>query len=253
MATNHILSQNNRIYVDGYDISGDGSSLEVNAASVMADDSTFTNTGRTHKKGIKDDSLNYDGFFDDDAAQVDAIFAALREAAGSSVDIVSNYPDLDTVGKTGTAGLIENSNYTVPSKVSELVTVKGNFGIEGGLMQVKSLGAKATATGSTTGTAIDDGAQSLLGGTWFIHVFAISAVGGNARVLFTLQDSADNVNFLTVGTESYNISGIVPTQAFHSFTGTLREYVRLLVTKDCTTLSITYQASYHRGVNSPTY
>ena len=252
MATNHILSQNNRIYVDGYDISGDGSSLEVNAASVMADDSTFTNTGRTHKKGLKDDKLSYEGFFDDDAAQVDAIFAALREAAGSSVDIVSNYPDLDTVGKQGTAGLIENSNYTAPSKVSELVTVKGNFGIEGGLMQVKSLGAKATATGSTTGTAIDDGAQSLLGGTWLVHVFAISAVGGNARVLFTLQDSADNANWLTVGTESYNISGAVPTQIIHNFSGTLREYVRLLITKDCTTLSITYQAGYHRGMNGPT-
>jgi hypothetical protein len=252
MATNHILSQNTRIYVDGYDISGDGSSLEVNAASVMADDSTFTNTGRTHKKGIKDDSLNYDGFFDDDAAQVDAIFAALREAAGSSVDIVSNYPDLDTVGKTGTAGLIENSNYTVPSKVAELVLIKGNFGIEGGLMKVRSLGTKATITGTTTSTAVDDGAQSLLGGTWFIHVFAIACSGGNACATFTLQDSANGSAWLTVGTESYNISGSTPTQALHSFTGTLREYVRLVVTKDCTTMSITYQAGYHRGLNDPT-
>ena len=252
MATNHILSQNNRIYVDGYDISGDGSSLEVNAASVMADDSTFTNTGRTHKKGIKDDSLNYEGYFDDDAAQVDTIFAALREAAGSSVDIFSNYPDLDTVGHVGESGLIENSNYVVLPKVAELVTVKGNFGIEGGLMQIKSLGAKSTVAGTTIGTAVDDGAQSLLGGTWLVHVFAISAVGGNVKVTVALEDSANNADWLTVGTESYDITGSSPTQIIHNFIGTLREYVRLKVTKGCTTMSFTYQAGYHRGVNGPT-
>ena len=176
----------------------------------------------------------------------------LRKSTGYTTDIFSDYPDLDTVGQPGQAGLLENSNYTVQGKVAELVTVKGNFGVEGGMMQVKSLGAKATITATTTGTAIDNGASSALGGAWFIHVFAISAVGELARVLFTLQDSANNADWATVGTESYNLSGAVPTQAFHSFTGTLREYVRLLVTKDCTTLSITYQAGYHRGQNGPT-
>jgi len=248
----HVLSQNTRVYANGYDISGDASAVEVNATAVMADNTTLSQTGHVHKKGILDDSFTYEGFFDDDAAQVDAIFAALRQSTGYTTDIFSVYPDLDTVGQPGTAGALENSNYTVMGKVAELLIVKGNFGVEGGAMTVKSLGAKATVSGTTTGTAINDVAQSILGGSWFIHVFAISCVGGNARVNFTLQDSADNANWLTVGTESYNISGSTPTQALHSFTGTLRQYVRLLVTKDCTTMSLTYQAGYHRGQNGPT-
>jgi hypothetical protein len=247
----HVLSQNTRVYVDGYDISGDASAVEVSTSAVMADNTTLSQAGHVHKKGILDDSFTYEGFFDDDAAQVDTIFAALRQSTGYATDIFSAYPNLDTVGQPGMAGALENSNYTVTGKVAELLIMKGNFVIEGGAMRVKSLGTKATIAGTTTGTAVNDGAQSLLGGSWFIHVFAISCAGGNARVNFTLQDSANNADWATVGTESYNISGSTPTQSLHSFTGTLRQYVRLLVTKDCTTMSLTYQVGYHRGQNGP--
>jgi len=254
MTATHVLSQNTRVYVDGYDISGDASSAESNLTAVMGDDTTFLSTGRTHQKGILDDHFIYEGFFDDSAAGVDVIFSALRARSYTSgySDIFSMYPDLDTVGKPGKAGLIDNSRYSAPVKVADLVTVKAEFGVEGGIMPIKSLGAQATITGTTTGTTVDDSASSALGGTWLFHIFAISCVGGNARAVFTLQDSANGTDWLTVGTESYNVSGAVPTQGIHNFTGTLRRYVRLLVTKDCTTMSLTYQAGYHRGQNGPT-
>ena len=254
----HAMSTNTKVYVDGYDISGDSSSVEVGATAVMADDSAFGVTGHTHVKGILDDTLTYEGFFDDawngsaEVGGVDYIFAQLRTSTTQNADIISAYPNLDTVGQPGWAATVDCSTYTAPVKVAELVTVKASFGLEGGAMKVKSLGAKATITATTTGTVIDDGASSAKGGTWFIHIFAITATGGAAKINVTLQDSPDNITFTEVGTQSYDLTGSTPQQFFYSFTGTLNRYVNLLVTKNCTTMSLSYQAGYHRGQNGPT-
>ena len=254
----HALSQNCRVYVDAFDISGDSSSVEIGANAVMADDSAFGVSGRTHQKGILDDTLTYEGFFDDawsgsaEVGGVDYIFSTLRTST-SQAKILSVYPNLDTLGKPGWAGLLDMSQYSTPVKVAELVTVKASFGIEGGIKAVKSLGTQATKTATTHGTGIDDGMSSANGGTWHYHIFAISATGGNTQIQIVLEDSADNVNYTTVGSESYNITNAGgPIAAGHVFTGTLREYVRGSVVKDCTTLSVTYQANYHRGQNGPT-
>ena len=255
----HAMSTNTRVYVDAYDISGDSSSAEVSATAVMCDDSAFGVSGRTHQKGILDDTVTYEGFFDDawsgtaEVGGVDSIFSQLRTST-SQAKILSIYPNLDTLGQPGWSGLLDMSTYSNPIKVAELVTVKASFGIEGGVQAVKSLGAKATKTATTHGTGIDDVVvSSANGGVWYYHIFAISATGGNTQIQIVLEDSADNVNFTTVGTESYNVTNAGGAiAAGHTFTGTLREYVRVSAVKDCTTLSVTYQANYHRGQNGPT-
>ena len=95
----HAMSTNTRVYADGYDISGDSSSAEVAATAVMADDSAFGVTGRTHQKGILDDTLTYEGFFDDawngsaEVGGVDYIFSQLRTATTQNADIISVYPN----------------------------------------------------------------------------------------------------------------------------------------------------------------
>ena len=246
------LSSNTKVYANGYDISGDSSSVEIGLSPNVADHTTFVDTGRKRMRSLNDDQLTWEGFFDDSATsnQEDALMSYLRGVVQDS-DMVSVYPDTDVLGKIGSAGTIDNSNLNTPIKVAELVTVKATFGIEGGAQRITSLGTKATVTGPTHGTGIDDLASSALGGSWYYHIFAIAASGGNARIQIALEDSANNVDFLTVGTESYNVTaagGI--TGLRHDFTGTLREYVRVSVIKDCSTLSVTYQSGYHRNIAS---
>ncbi len=242
------LSSNTKVYANGYDISGDASAAEIALAPGVADHTTFADLGRKRIRNIHDDQLTYEGFFDDQTGQEDPLLSVLRGVVEDS-DMVSVYPNTDVLSKSGFAGTIDNSNLNTPTKLAELVTVKATFGIEGGAQRIKSLGTKATVTGNTSGTGIDDLASSALGGSWYYHIFAISAVGGNARIQIVLQDSANNTDWLTVGTESYNVThagGVVGLR--HDFTGTLREYVRVSIVKDCTTLSVIYQAGYYRGI-----
>ena len=236
-------SKTTRIFLNAYPLSGYCARAEVGMNPGLSDVTTFSDTGMKGLRGVSDDTFTIETLYDDDAAGPDVAIAA---ALGVD-SVLSIYPGGDAIGLAGYSGgtalVAENA---MVSAVGEIVkaSVRGSFNQRAD--RLKSLGTEATATATTNGTTIDDAAASAVGLVWAYHVSAWSASGGNARWQILLEDSANGSSWATLLTETYNITAVGAARKATSITGAIRRYVRLTVTRDATSGSITYQAGYQR-------
>ena len=198
-----------------------------------------------HHPSIHDDVFPWSALFDDGAAGSDVIMDALRSA--TAIKPLS----VGFAGATNGGGEVV---YATDNGWSEGPDIKGSVGsmveitAEIKLSQAerhKALDAKITKTATYNSTSIDDSSSSASGGSWVYHITAWSASGGNARWQIVLEDSANNSAWATVGSESVNITAVGGD--LRTFTGTLRRYVRLTLTLDASTGSITAFAAYRRA------
>lgn len=241
MAKKH--SRDARIYVDDADISGHSAAMTLALPRTLAESTAFGDSGRKHIGNLGDETFDLEALYDDAAAGgSDEVLADWS----ANERVVTFWPAGDALSAIGWGqGTLLPSDTSFMTRVGDIVKITARGPFNGLADRLKSLGAKATVTATTNGTSIDDAAASSAGGTWVFHVTVFSATGGNARWQVVLQDSADNVTFATVGSESVNVTAAVGTR--RTFTGTLRRYVRTRVVLDATSGSLTFQASYQRG------
>ena len=242
-------SKSTLVYLGAYDVTALSTMLDVQAKRVINDVTGFGGTGRGHLAMVQESQVEYEGIFDDIAGNLDNAMAALRVAAATTP--ASFYPGGAAIGLKGFAGSVYLTNEPVQIKVPEAILLKASFLFDGTSEQkVTSLGVKATVTATTAGATQDDAAQSTIGGSWYYHVTAVTASGGNAQWQVEWQDSANGSVWATIGTEKYNVTGAGgPVGARHDLAAgaTVRRYVRLNLTLDASSGSITVQAGYVRG------
>ena len=95
MSTAHF--RNAKIFVDGYEISGDSASVSVLITSEMLDETCFGDSTRSHKGGLENATVEASGHWDAAAGRVDRIMFSL---VGSDDKIVTVFADGITEGST---------------------------------------------------------------------------------------------------------------------------------------------------------
>ena len=233
-----------KLFVAQYDLTNFVREVTPSFAREMRDVTVLGDSGRRQFPGIGDNKLSFAGLFDDGSAGSDvAVMSTLRGA--TSPTVISVFPG-DTV--LGNIGCASGDGWAkapeLKSRVGSMVEFESGE-IDLGLCdRVKSLGPKLSVSVTTDGSSITDSASSSDGGKWVYHITAFSASGGNVRWQIELQDSANNTDFATVGSESVNITAV--GAARRTFTGTLRQHVRLRVVRDATSGMLEFFASYER-------
>lgn len=84
-----------RIFVDGYDLSGDHASVEVSLAAEILDETSFGDSTRIHKGGLTVADVNGSGNWDGTAGHVDQIMFGI---VGSDDKIITVFPNGITEG-----------------------------------------------------------------------------------------------------------------------------------------------------------
>lgn len=98
------------------------------------------------------------------------------------------------------------------------------------------------ATGTVSGTSIDDGAATALGASAYINC----SVMPSGTATFAVQDSADNVTFANItGLVFTALTGPGAERKATSVTATIRRYVRVQCTG--THGTSTAYVTFHRG------
>ena len=82
--------RNAKIFVGGYDISGDSSSVAVAYSAEMLDETAFGDTTRIHKGGLLDMQASIGGFWDALAGHVDAILWGIVGTDDQIVTVFAN-------------------------------------------------------------------------------------------------------------------------------------------------------------------
>jgi len=235
---------NVRLYVEGYDLSGDANALSgLGYTNELLDVTTLDVSARKRIIGIVDGEISVDAFFDPASSRQHAVWTSnsgTQPTADQDVLVPMGSavgdPCVGLVSKQGTM----TTTRAPGSAIAATATYSANgSGPEFGKMVTAH---DDTITSSTSGTAVDDSASSASGGSWYYQILAFSAVGGNARWTVNLQHSSDNVTYTDVS--SAHVTAIGAARA--EFSGTLNRYVKHRVVRDASTGSITFAIGYVR-------
>lgn len=220
-----------RLYVDGYDISGDVSAINSVADSQNLIDVTGLDKEAIERlAGIADGSVSVNGWFNAAAGQIHA--ALLNSGALHRTDMVLLIPLGSAVGDACLFIVAKEAAYNLNRGADGSLAVASEFqangyGIEWGLMLTAF---KRTDSSAANGSSINNGGASTAGASAVAQVFSL----GSGTVTPVVQDSADNASFATVTGLSFTAVGTggVPTAERKATAAgaTVRQYVRLATT-----------------------
>ena len=235
---------NVRLYVEGYDISGDANSLSsIGYTNSLFDITTLDVSARKRMVANVDGSVEVSGYFDNAAGRIHPVFTS-NSGSLPTADQGVLIPLGSAVGDPAIGMVTKEANYDTDHSGTSAITVTSTFVVNGYAPEFSTMltAHDDTITSSTSGTAVDDSASSSSGGSWFYQILAFSAVGGNARWTVNLQHSTNDSTYTDVSSEHVTAIGA----ARKEFTGTLNRYIKHRVVLDASSGSITFAIGYNR-------
>lgn len=175
-----------RLYVGGYDLSGDVGALNRISGSVAPISVTGINKSAPERIfGRRDGGIDYLAYFNDAANAAHVVLSALPRT-----DVIVQYGRGASLGSPAAGCVAKQIDY--PGARAEAgdftfpVVSQGNgFALEWG---VQLTAGTRTDTGATSGTAVDFGAGSAFGASAYIQILGFTGV--DATIL--IQASSDN-------------------------------------------------------------
>lgn len=213
-----------RLFVGGYDISGDVGSLSRIGGGMTTQDVTGIDKSAFERLGLlRDGAVEYSGFFNDSPTQAHQTLKGLPTA-----DVPVVYCRGALLGNQAAGMVSKQVNYDWNREADgsigfEVQALANGTGLEWGQQLT---GGMRNDTGAATLTALDMLAQTNFGGALYIQVQSFTGT----TVQFVCQDSADNTTFTNVA--GLSVSGVtaapfairIPTTLT---TTPLRRYARM--------------------------
>jgi len=222
-----------RLFVGGYDMSGDvGSIQKIGGALTLLDRTPLNASAYGRIGGRRDGNIDFTAFFADEAGESHAVFSALPTGDKTAI-----YCRGTTLGNPGAGIVAKQVDYPLANPAGGDLTVPislmaNNYGVRWGHLLTAGLITDASAS---NGASIDlTDATTSFGLTAFLIVTAL----GSGTPTVKIQDSANDSTFAdvtgaTFGTVAALDNEIVQTSA----TATVRRYLRPVTTGTFTDLS----------------
>jgi hypothetical protein len=218
-----ISSQNVKVFVDEFNLTDSLKSYSVPDTVEVYDDTCFGEGSHTYVPGLDDGSCSLDGLYKVGAGETDAVFEALK---GRATDpIITIFMEGSDVGDVGRLVKAKETSYEIETPVGGLVGVTVEFQADGGIEYAKVLHddeTPVTATGN--GTAVNNGAATVLGYVAHLHVTTASA---SDTLDVDIEHSTDNTVWAAL--DSFT-QATAATKERISGTGTVNQYVRAVWT-----------------------
>lgn len=207
-----------KVLIGEYDLSAFLNNVSAVRNADLADVSVFGDQDREFLKTMQGASATLSGFIDTVAGASEPVLSSFL--TGTSTRAVSIFWDADAIGSPGICGAGWEGSYEDSAPVDGVQAIAANLAFTGRVDRAVSLHALGVETATGAYTSVDGGASSSNGAVANLHVTAAGA-SGTGTVL--VQDSADNMSFLTIGTFS---NFTAATSQTLEISGTIRRYVR---------------------------
>lgn len=215
-----------RLFVGGYDLSGDIGALD-NIASPRGtlDVTGIDKLANERIYGSKDGALAFTAFFNPDSAQAHPVLSVLP-----TTDIGLLYCHRATIGVPA-AGMIGKQIGYDPTRGADgsftcKVEAQANgYGLEWGTLL--TAGAR-TDTAATNGASLDGAASTAFGLQAYLQVFAFSGTD----VTIKIQDSANDTDWLDLASGAFTAvtTGRQTQRLATANNATVRRYLRVITT-----------------------
>ena len=211
-----------RMFVGGYDLSGDTNSPNIQGGAATLDVTGIDKSAMERLGGVRSGSMGWTSFFNTAASQAHPVLSVLP-----TVDAHLAYCRGTALGDPA-AGMVAkqigyDGNRGQDGAFTFALSAQSNsYGLEWGQQLTAGL---RTDTVATNGTAIDQGAATALGAQAYLQVSAFTGTDVTVKI----QDSADNATFADVA--GFNFTQItagapLAERIALSNTATLRRYLR---------------------------
>lgn len=236
-----------KVLINQYDVTGYFRKLDLAAQRGMYDSTVFGSTSKAFIPGLKAGTVGLEGLFEASATagSPDAVFTEIEAAA--IVPLVSVFPEGWAVGKRAYLLQAHENKHDIGAQVDALILNSAEFTDNDGYDFGVSLHALTPETSLPfTGTAVNNGAATTNGGVGFLHVTAIAGV--SPRALYTIQHSTNNsvwADLIVFGEVDDDPSTEFQRVVVSPGT-TIRQYLRITITENGTTSSVTGSCSFAR-------
>lgn len=180
--------KNCRIYIAGYDISGKSNKFSVPMRVAHKDVTGFGEDGHRWYPLLKDDSFNFNAFYDTDTDGVQACLKSLRGNTEAVIAILlGNTVEDEAIGGYGALQEV----YGLDAPIGDMLALRSSFRVEGGfVLDYKLHLAKATQTSDGNSSTIDNGSSSSDGCEAILQVFSC---GADDALIVKVQDDDNPV------------------------------------------------------------
>lgn len=225
-----------RLYVSGYDLSGDIGSIQRVAGGPAALDLTdITQLGFGRVGGLRDGGIDFTAWFDKASNLAHPRLSALPTA-----DIITTYCRGLGIGSAAASCVAKQINYDptrgADGSLAFAVNTQSNaFGTEWGVQLTSGL---RTDVAATNGASLDGTAATTFGAQFYLQVTAFTGTSVTVKI----QDSADNSAWLDLAGATFVAATAAGSQRI-AMTGTVRRYLRVATTGVFTNATFLVQAT----------
>lgn len=211
---------NTKILYGANDITSYFNAATIDRAKDLPDVTTFDKTARTYAEGLKSGKLTLTGFYDDTAANIDAI---LNTAFASTDTVLTIGTGTHAEGKVCYLGNVQKASYSTPIRVEEIVGLSADFTFDGMPDRGVWLRTLAAITAIGNGTTNDGGAATTNGGAISVHCTVDDVT--TMTILIEGSANSDMSVASTLATIVVTATGATITE----ITGTVHRYTRARV------------------------
>ena len=211
-----VAGKNARIYISGYDISGDANKYTIEQGRDLEDTTTFAQSGHNYTPMLLNDSFNLEAFFD--RTGIVEIMNTLRGTTG--IVCLLDKAVHSSLAWCGSG--VQQESYTIDAPVAGVLKLSLPFKFHDFVSTGIVLQAKGDVTANGEGVIVDDGASSSDGATAYLQVFMVST---DDSVVVSIRHSSDNFAADDDELLAFTSASAVGAEK-KSVTGTVKRYVR---------------------------
>lgn len=228
-------------YINGLNLSAYFREVSLSGSRDLGDTSAYGNSTHTYLPTLRNGTLSAEGYSDGTASGIDA---KLQSFDTDTNTIYTFWYAGDAQGNSGWAMQAEQSEFGTTTPVDGIVTVSTTAQSDVGMEGVKSIHALGAETSfPATGTTLDSGAGTTNGGSAYLHVTAFTGTD----VTISIRHSTDNFSASDDQLVAFTATTSAPSAQRVTFTGTVRQYVRVYVTTSGGATSVTFNVGIHRA------
>jgi hypothetical protein len=219
---------NVRLYVEGYDLSGDANSLgSLGYTNSLYDITTLDVSGTKRLLGPVDGSIDVNGYFDNASGRIHPVFTS-NSGSLPTADQVVLVPLGSAVGDPSIGLVAKEGNYDT-ERGDSAITVTSTFHGNG---YAPEFGEMLTAHDDThssagSGTVVDSGASTSNGGSGYLQLLSLASGSCTVNLQESTSSGGSYSNFMTFSTVA---AAAAPSAERVTMEGTVQRYIKVTTT-----------------------
>jgi len=220
---------NVRLYVEGYDLSGDANSLSsLGYTNELLDVTTLDVSAKKRIVGIVDSEISVDAWFDNAASRQHAVWTS-NSGKLPTADQDVLIPMGSAVGDQFVGLASKQGTYNVTRAPGSAMSASAVFSANGSAAEFGEMLTAHDDTHSSagSGTVVDSGASSSNGGTGYCQLLSLDSGSVTVNLQESTSSGGSYSNFMTFSTVA---AAAAPSAERLTMEGTVQRYIKVTTT-----------------------